>query len=89
MSDDLEQQETGDVDLARRRALHRALGVAPVILTLSSTPDWASHYGYPPGGCNPVCGCKPDKKDFPDNPAGEAAFEAARAVWIQCVIDNP
>ena len=60
MKDDLEQPETGGVDLARRRAMWRALGAAPVILTLSSTPAWASHYGY----CNvpddfdppPICG---------------------------------
>ena len=62
MSDDLEQQETGGVNLARRRAMWRALGVAPVILTLSSTPAWASHYGYcdlpegPPQDPPPICG---------------------------------
>ena len=55
MNDDLEQQETTEVDLARRRAMWRALGVAPIILTLSSTPAWASHYGYftNPTGCDP------------------------------------
>ncbi len=56
MSDDLEKQETTDIDLARRGAMWRALGVAPVIMTLSSTPAWASHYGYagnPPPGCIP------------------------------------
>ncbi len=55
MNDDLERQETGGIDLARRRAIWRALGVAPVILTLASTPAWASHYGYggPPPGCEP------------------------------------
>ncbi len=55
MSDHLEQQGTTDIDVARRKAMWRALGVAPVILTLSSTPAWASHYGYggPPPGCDP------------------------------------
>ncbi len=63
MNDDPEQQETGGVDLARRRALWRALGAAPVILTLSSTPAWASHYGYfgNPPGCFP-----PPKPELPD-----------------------
>ena len=55
MSDHLEQQGTTDIDVARCKAMWRALGVAPVILTLSSTPAWASHYGYvgPPPGCDP------------------------------------
>ncbi len=63
MKHKLEQQDTVDVDLARRRAMWRALGAAPVILTLSSTPAWASHYGYgePPPGCEP-----PPKPDEPD-----------------------
>lgn len=49
---DLEAQDT---DLVRRRALWRALVGGPVIVTLSSTPAWASHYGYdgPPPGCDP------------------------------------
>ncbi len=53
MNDEPKQQETADIDLARRSAMWRALGAAPVILTLSSTPAWASHYGYgePPFGC--------------------------------------
>ncbi len=56
MKDELEQQDTVDIDLGRRRAMWRALGAAPVILTLSSTPAWASHYGYdqiPPPECEP------------------------------------
>ena len=62
MNDDLEQQETTSVDLARRRAMWRALGVAPIILTLSSTPAWASHYGYTtPTGCDPPP--KPEQHD--------------------------
>ena len=44
-SDDLEQQETTNIDLARRRAMWRALAGVPVILTLSSTPARA-HYSY-------------------------------------------
>ena len=67
MSDDLEQQETIDIDLVRRRAMWRALGVAPVILTLSSTPAWASQYGYdePPPGCDPPP--KPEQHDCDPN----------------------
>ncbi len=69
MSDDLKQQETTDVDLARRRAMWRALGVAPVILTLSSTPAWASHYGYaePPPGCDPPPVTDPENEDCNPN----------------------
>lgn len=69
MSDDLEQQETSDVDVARRRAMWRALAGAPVILTLSSTPAWASHYGYgePPPGCDPPPTTDPENDDCNPN----------------------
>jgi len=55
MADQREELEQGVSDPDRRRALWRALVGGPIIVTLSSTPAWASHYGYtnPPPGCDP------------------------------------
>jgi len=63
MAEEQNPPETEETDLNRRRALWRALVGGPVIVTLSSTPAWASHYGYgnPPPGCDP-----PPKPDDPN-----------------------
>ena len=59
MSEDSEINSREEPDLERRKAVWRALAVAPVILTLSSRPTWAYHeYGHsvpgePPPGCDP------------------------------------
>lgn len=56
MSQKTEEHTLEEPDLERRKAVWRALGAAPVILTLSSRPAWASHiYGHsqPPPGCDP------------------------------------
>jgi len=56
MSEKSDRKSRDDPDLERRKAILRALGAAPVILTLSTRPAWASHiYGHsqPPPGCDP------------------------------------
>lgn len=59
MSEETEINSTAEPDLERRKVIWKALGAAPVILTLSSRPAWASHvYGQsfphePPPGCDP------------------------------------
>lgn len=67
MAEEQKELDAGDdTDVVRRRAIWRALVGGPVIVTLSSTPAWASHYGYqqPPPGCDPP----PKPKDPNCNP---------------------
>jgi len=46
MAEEGREPEKGDIDEARRRVLWQALMGAPVIVTLSSSPAWASQYEY-------------------------------------------
>lgn len=69
MSEKTETNSHDEPDLERRKVIWRALGAAPVILTLSSRPAWASHqYGhYSQGGGDPPPGCDPPVGEQDEN----------------------